>query len=121
MVILDIFHILVLGKEGCRLVGGCPRRRWRGDTHHWEEPSMDQYQSRGKTFGELPGPLVHKSLLENKGGGAIGPYEFPLKFICTNGSQTSLKSSGLHWHRSIEWERVCREGGWGTENILFWG
>ena len=56
----------------------------------WEEPSLDQYQSRGKLLTNFQG---HWSVLicpETRHQG-IGPYGFPLKFIWTNGSQISLK------------------------------
>ena len=52
---------------------------------------QDQYQSRGETFGELQGPLVHTEFPCKQGKGAIGPYESPLKFIWANSSQISPK------------------------------
>ena len=42
---------------------------------------------------QVSAPLVHTNFPASKANGAIGPYEFPLKFVWTNGSQISLKAS----------------------------
>ena len=51
---------------------------------------MDQYQSWGRLVTNFQG---HRSIQISPGNKAqgIGPYEFLLKFIWTNGSQISLK------------------------------
>ena len=56
-----------------------------GKSHQWTNTSL-----RGN-FDELSASLVHTNLAEYKAEGAIGPYEFPLKLIWTNGSQIQEK------------------------------
>ena len=58
-------------------------------SNFWEEPSMDQCQSREKLFMNFQRWSIQ--IPWKQGKGAIGPHEFPLKFIWTNGSQISLK------------------------------
>ena len=50
---------------------------------------------QGETLEELSGPLVHTNFARKRYGPMIGPYEFPLKFVWTNGAQSSLKVPAL--------------------------
>ena len=51
--------------------------------------------AQGETLEELSGPLVHTNFPRKRYGPMIGPYEFPPKFVWTNGTQSSLKVSVL--------------------------
>ena len=51
---------------------------------------MDQYQFRGKLLKNFKGHSSIRISPEKQGKGAIGPYELPLKFTWTNGSEISL-------------------------------
>ena len=60
-----------------------------GKSHPWTNTSV------GETLEELSGPLVHTNFPRKRYGPMIGPYEFPPKFVWTNGAQSSLKVSVL--------------------------
>ena len=49
----------------------------------------------GGTLEELSGPLVHTNFPSKRYGLMIGPYECLLRFVWTNGNQSSLKVSVL--------------------------
>ena len=50
---------------------------------------------QGETLEELSGPLVHTNFPRKRYGPMIGPYEFPPKFVWTNGTPSSVKVSVL--------------------------
>ena len=66
----------------------------------WEEPSMDQYQCRGKLLTNFHGHWSIQIFFKTRHQ-KICPYGFPLKFAWANGSQSSLKALVCR-HRSID-------------------
>ena len=73
----------------------CPR------VENWEDPSMDQCQSRGNSWRKCTAIGPYRSSLKTRHQG-IGPYGLPLKFIWTKWLPNLAETSGLHQHWSID-------------------
>ena len=94
----------------------------------WEEPSMDQYQSRGETFDKLSGPLVHTNFPENDAKGLLFHTNVPWdsygsmtpkslwKFWSTR--HWSMECSSLRAAVVTEWHR--QSAGIATPTLNVW-
>ena len=68
---------------------------------YWEEPSMNQYQFRGKLFRNFKGHWSIRISLKTRQRG-LGPFEFLPEIHMDQWLPNLSESSGLHRHRSTE-------------------